>query len=140
VRIQALVRCLAAEATLSEWQTYRLRLATEELFTNIVRHGYGTRQPAGRVVVEGDLTDAGVWVQLIDTAVLFDPLSAGSSARDPIPPDADPGGLGLRLARWAVDSASHTYVDGTNRTTIMVSRVTPDREREQERWQPECAC
>lgn len=127
-RVNALVRDLAAAAALPEWDAYRLRLVTEELFTNIVRHGYGAREPrppsapVEHVVIEYGVTDDHVWVRLIDTADPFDPLGVpvGAAARAV-------GGdtLGLDLIRRAASAASHEYVDGTNRTTVQVPRSLP---------------
>lgn len=136
-RVNALVRCLATEAALPPRQAYRLRLAAEELFTNIVRHGRGMDTSGTRVVVEGGLTGEGVWIRLIDTADPFDPFRATRpTGACPPMPDPDPGVLGLHLARYAVDSASHVYEGGANRTTFTVSRAgrseEPTRERRSE--------
>lgn len=133
-RVNAVVRCLAAEAELSEQHTYRLRLAAEELFTNVIRHGCGPTGWPAQVLVEGGLTDEYVWIRFVDTAEPFDPLNAPTSTGiDRLKPD-DPLTLGLQLARWAVDEASYVYADGTNQTTIKVSRAEWSAERELTRW------
>lgn len=114
-RVNALVKELAVAAALPEWDAYQLRLATEELFTNIVRHGYGVRERGelDRVVIEYGVTEEDVWVRLIDTAAPFDPFGVSAPPSDT---------LGLDLVRRAVSAASHEYVDGTNRTTVHVRR------------------
>jgi anti-sigma regulatory factor (Ser/Thr protein kinase) len=132
-RVNALVQCLAAEAALSPRQAYRLRLAAEELFTNIVRHGRGMDADGARVVVEGGITGEGVWIRLVDTAEPFDPFRSTCPTGPPVP-DRDPGVLGLHLARYAVDSACHVYEGGTNRTTFTVSRAERSEEPTRERW------
>lgn len=130
-RVCALVKELAVAASLPEWDAYQLRLATEELFTNIVRHGYGVREPrppdvaADRVVIEYGMTEDYVWIRLIDTAAPFDPFGVS------VPP-ADK--LGLDLVRRAVSAASHEYVDGTNRTTVQVRRAAPAGDRDAQQW------
>jgi anti-sigma regulatory factor (Ser/Thr protein kinase) len=141
-RVNELVNRLAARAGLARRETYQLRLATEELFINIVKHGYGTIRPPGEVVIEGGSSDGRAWVTLIDTAAPFDPFAAPApTGLDRPLQDRAPGALGLYLARHAVDEASHEYVDGTNRTTVVVrarangdgrtydSRDRPDRQR-----------
>lgn len=138
-RVNALVRCLAVEGALSERQTYWLRLAVEELFTNVIRHGYGRAVRNARVVVEGGMTDEFVWIRLVDTATPFDPFGAPTSTRsDQSQPDYDPPTLGLHLARLVADAASYVYADGTNQTTIMMSRVGQSDEQELTRWCSPC--
>lgn len=138
-RVNGLVRCLVTEAALAERQGYRLRLAAEELFTNVIRHGFGGAARAGQVVVEGSLTDEFVRIRLVDTARPFDPFGpAGSTGPDRPLPAYDPPALGLHLARQAVDAASYVYADGTNQTTIMLSRVDRSDEPALTRWCPSC--
>jgi serine/threonine-protein kinase RsbW len=121
--INALLTDLTEAAGMSDDTAYRLRLATEELFINVVRHGYGPDDASSQVTVEGDLADDGVWVRLIDTAPPFDPFGAPGPAGLDLPlQDREPGSLGLYLTRHAVDAASHEYVDGANRTTVVIRR------------------
>lgn len=122
-RVNRLVSGLAHEAQLGPTGLYRLRLATEELFVNIVKHGYGTSQPDGQVVIEGGVAEENVWIRLIDTGAPFDPFAAPAPTGLDLPlQDRVPGALGLYLARDAVDAVSHEYVDGTNRTTLVLRR------------------
>ncbi|MEU3454727.1 ATP-binding protein [Micromonospora sp. NPDC006766] len=127
--VTALVQRLAADAGLSPEAAYQLRLATEELFVNIVRHGYGPGRPNGRIVVEGGMSAERAWVRLIDTAPPFDPFQAGTPTGLNRPlQDRKPGELGLYLIRHAVDAASHEYVGGANRTTVVMWRARPDED------------
>jgi anti-sigma regulatory factor (Ser/Thr protein kinase) len=122
-RVNRLVSGLAHEAQLTPAGLYKLRLATEELFVNIVKHGYGTSQPGGQVVIEGGVAEENVWIRLIDSGAPFDPFTAPDPTGLDLPlQDRVPGALGLYLARQAVDAASHEYVDGTNRTTLVLRR------------------
>jgi serine/threonine-protein kinase RsbW len=124
--INALVRALADEGGLTEARMYRLRLATEELFVNIVQHGY---PPAavGKVVVEGHISADRVSVRLIDSAPRFNPLHVPTPANldEPLSHRA-PGSLGLYLASRAADAASHEYINDTNRTTVSIWRTDPE--------------
>lgn len=122
--VNALVQNLAAEAGLTPAAAYSLRLATEELFVNIVRHGYGQQAVAGAVAIEAGVADDRVWLRLIDSADAFDPFAAATPAGLDQPlQERQPGALGLYLTRHAVDAASHEYVDGRNRTTVAVWRA-----------------
>jgi serine/threonine-protein kinase RsbW len=128
--INTLLAELTTAAGMSTDTAYRLRLATEELFVNIVRHGYGPQGSDdqgrdGHVTVEGGLAPDGVWIRLVDTAPPFDPFDAPHPTGLDLPlQDREPGSLGLYLTRHAVDAASHEYVDGTNRTTVVIRRET----------------
>ncbi|GAB1688739.1 ATP-binding protein [Krasilnikovia sp. M28-CT-15] len=123
--VNELLADLIGAAGMSEDTAYRLRLATEELFVNIVRHGYGPDDADGRVTIEADLTAAEVWVRLIDTAPPFDPFGAPEPTGLDLPlQDREPGSLGLYLTRHSVDAAAHEYVDGANRTTVVFRRET----------------
>ncbi|WP_306210604.1 ATP-binding protein [Actinoplanes sp. RD1] len=121
--VNALVADLAEAAAMPPESAYRLRLATEELFVNIVRHGYEPRRERGQVVVEGGLDGDRAWIRLTDTAPAFNPFGAPAPAGLDRPlHDREPGSLGLYLTRNAVDAASYEYVDGANRTTVVIRR------------------
>jgi anti-sigma regulatory factor (Ser/Thr protein kinase) len=123
--INALLADLTTAAGISTDSAYRLRLATEELFVNIVRHGYGPQGAESQVTVEGGLARDGVWVRLIDTAPPFNPFDTPGPVGLDLPlKDREPGSLGLYLTRHAADAASHEYVDGANRTTVVIRRET----------------
>src|SRR4051812_10370134 len=108
------VHALASEANLADDLTHRLRLATDELVTNVLTHGYAL---PGELELEGAVDPDRVWVRIVDTAVPFDPTLV------PDPPDLDrplseraPGGLGLFLARTAVDDLSYRRGRGRHNT------------------------
>lgn len=121
--VNSLLRDLVTAGGLDSSAAYRLRLATEEVFVNIVRHGYGPQHPDGRIVVEGGLAEGRAWIRFTDTAPPFDPFEERTpTGLDRPLREREPGGLGLYLTRHAVDAASHEYVDGANRTTVVISR------------------
>jgi serine/threonine-protein kinase RsbW len=113
---------LGRRAGLSSRRTGRLRLAAEELVVNIINHGYGTcRAPHVALEVEGGVDGDRVWLRIVDDAPAFDPTQV------PPPDDLDrplaqrsPGGLGLHLARSAVDDIRYESVGGRNTVTLTV--------------------
>jgi len=113
---------LARRAGLSSRRTGGLRLAAEELVVNIIMHGYGAcRAPQAALELEGGVDGDHVWLRIVDDAPAFDPT------RVPAPEDLDrplaqrrPGGLGLHLARSAVDGIRYESVDGRNTVTLTV--------------------
>jgi serine/threonine-protein kinase RsbW len=121
--VNALVADLASAAGMPDESAYRLRLATEELFVNIVRHGYEPQHVQGQVVVEGGLSEDRAWIRLTDMAPEFNPFGAPAPDGLDLPlQDREPGSLGLYLTRHAVDAAFYEYVDGTNQTTVVIWR------------------
>jgi anti-sigma regulatory factor (Ser/Thr protein kinase) len=117
---------LSRQAGLTARQSYRLRLAVDEITTNVVLHGYrdGRR---GVVDVEGGIEDDRVWVRIEDDAPPFDPKSHQPAIRTseeaPNPPTE--GGYGLFLAFSNVDEFAYDHVGGRNQNTLIMSRIAP---------------
>ena len=121
-RVAAFVAGLAAQAGLPASAAYRLRLATDEIVSNIIMHGYG--EGPGEIEVCGDVTCDYVWLRVDDRAPPFDPRALTHQPRPAIsvPGAAKPGGFGLYLVRQAVDEFSYEFAHGTNRNTLRISR------------------
>jgi serine/threonine-protein kinase RsbW len=118
---------LARAGGLSAVRTGRLRLAVEELVTNSINHGFGnSRGPWNQIMIEGCVEPTQVWLRVSEDAPPFDPT------RSHLPQDLDkplgertPGGLGLFLARQAVDRMAYDYTQGRNHVTVYVCREPP---------------
>jgi serine/threonine-protein kinase RsbW len=121
------VRELALRAGLCRRRTGHLRLAAEELVANVIVHGYGPRgAPACTVEIEGGIDGDRVWLGIIDDAPPFDPTQVPDPADLPRPlTERTPGGLGLYLARSAVDGMAYESVGGRNRVVVTVHRADP---------------
>ncbi|MQY35647.1 hypothetical protein SRB17_36280 [Streptomyces sp. RB17] len=112
---------LGRSGRLSGSETYRLRLAADELATNIVMHGY--RGAPGDIWVDGGVTPDRVWVRFADDAPAFDPRGGMK------PPDLEVplarravGGLGVFLALTAVDRFDYELVAGRNVSVLTIHR------------------
>ena len=110
----------------------RIRLALDELFTNIVSYAYDD-DGSHRITVELLRSPAGmVTITLIDDGRAFNPL-------DQPPPDLDSdiedraiGGLGIHLVKTFTDSCDYRRDGDTNRLTITkgFGQARPGREKE----------
>lgn len=90
--------------------TRRAALVLDELFTNIVKHGY-RENPQGTVLVEARVDHASVRVRLTDHAPPFNPLLV------PLPDTSLPleqreiGGLGLLFVRRTADALEYRLLE-----------------------------
>lgn len=113
---------LAREANLPESIVTPLRLALDELVTNVIEHGLrGRSDDELRLLLEAG--DDVVRATIVDNGAAFDPTRiravdtvADLSAR-PI------GGLGLHLVRKCVDSIEYERHDERNHLTVTLVRV-----------------
>ncbi|MGW6709588.1 ATP-binding protein [Streptomyces sp. NPDC054956] len=117
--IAALVLRLARGAGLDKGSAYRIRLAVDELATNVVMHGY--RGGDGRITVRGRFGPGRVQISIEDRAPAFDPVGGR------LPPDRESaperrriGGLGIHLALTSVDEFGYVRRDGRNISTLTV--------------------
>lgn len=97
---------------------FALRLAAEETFTNIVRHGYAGG--AGPVSAELVRDHRGAVLTLQDQAPPFDPRQAPPPDLDSPAEERPVGGLGWHLVRELVDEIHHRPTpDGGNVFTLI---------------------
>lgn len=84
---------------------FAVRLAAEEVFTNILEHGY--RGSAGPVTVSIDCDAGRLRLVLLDEAAAFAPATAPAPDLDAALDDREPGGLGWHLVRQLMDEVTH---------------------------------
>jgi anti-sigma regulatory factor (Ser/Thr protein kinase) len=130
--LEQVARCVlehAERAGLSAEAAYRLRLAVDELATNVVMHGYRGRPGELRLSTGTDQQTA--WVRLEDDAPCFDPSAGCLLPHAELPLSQRPvGGLGIHLALTALDGFSHSYTDGHNTSTLVIRRDHPVESKE----------
>lgn len=122
--IASLVDDLASQGGLDPHDAYRLRLAADEITTNIAMHGYQGR--CGVVEITGGLDREWVWLRIEDEAPQFDPRRRADDYRPVDPADGPIGGHGLFLAMRSLDNFAYDYVNGRNRNLLRIRRSTPD--------------
>ena len=113
---------VAEEAGLEKKRIYRLRLAVDEIATNIVTHGYQESSLEGDITIYADNDGQSLTITLEDAGIPYDPLNR------PPPDDLDAplderqmGGLGVFLAKKNVDEFAYEFVNGHNRNVFVVT-------------------
>lgn len=124
--IAQFILALGEKVGLDQRKVYKLRLAVDELATNIIVYGYQDVEPQGKIKIEAQWDDSALTVILEDKAPAFDPsqnweqaelLLSMPVAERPI------GGLGIYLAVDGVDRFSYERVGDCNRSILGVDQV-----------------
>ncbi|MEJ2748273.1 MAG: ATP-binding protein, partial [Anaerolineae bacterium] len=113
----------AAKAQLNQRKTYCLRLAVDEIATNIITHGYEAAGLDGQLTVTAVFHPNKLVIELIDSGQPFDPRQT------PAPPNLKKpfhkrtlGNLGIFLAMWGIDDFQYEHEQGHNRNIFIVHR------------------
>ena len=85
---------------------FAVRLAVEEAFSNIIKHGYGGQ--SGPVTVSIDADARRLAVTLVDQAPLFDPADAPAADVEASLDERESGGLGWHLVHQFMDEVAHS--------------------------------
>ncbi len=103
-----------------------LRLVTEEVFVNIVTHGY--EEGSGVVAIEVEDGDGWVRLRFTDRGRPFVPAEAPAPDLDSGWADRRIGGLGWHLVRASVDEIESRRDDGVNSIVLTkrIRRADPD--------------
>jgi serine/threonine-protein kinase RsbW len=116
------VLAAAQAAGLDSRAAYRLRLAVDEIATNVISHGYEEAGHEGSVVVKAEVDEQTLRITLEDTAPPFDPFRAPMADQTELAMEDRPiGGLGVFLAMRGVDEFRYEH-DGTCNRNIFVMR------------------
>ncbi len=107
----------AGSIGLSREKAFKLNLALDELFTNVVSHGYADESPH-EVEVTVDHEDGLLTVRMADDGVPFNPVEAENP--DPRQPLADRtnGGLGVMLVKRCMTDIRYERRGGKNIVTM----------------------
>jgi serine/threonine-protein kinase RsbW len=97
-----------------------VKLAAEELFSNMVRHGDGH---GDHILLELEVTEPRIFFRLTDYDVEpFDPRSVPAPRLDAPVEERKPGGLGLHLVKSVVDRVTYEYRDREMRVSAEKQR------------------
>ena len=120
------VLAAAAAAGLDKKASYKLRLAVDEIATNIITYGYQEAGWEGVVDLGADIDEKTVTIYIEDTAPRFDPfekLALEESRLDMPLAERPMGGLGVYLAIEGVDKFVYERLKDRNRNVFVVNRV-----------------
>lgn len=117
----------AQDARLSYRRSYLLRLAVDEIATNIILHGYSDQASEGDLHVIAEIDEQHLTIYLEDTGANYDPARAlPQSPPRCSPQKGAPGGLGIYLALYGVDQFQYKRVAGRNRSIFRVEHNHKD--------------
>lgn len=113
----------AAAAGLDKTTAYKLRLAIDEIATNIIVYGYKEAAREGVLTLQADFNQQSLTISIEDTGIPYDPTQRLT------PDDLDEpleqrqiGGLGIYLAIQSVDKFIYERVGNLNRNIFIVHR------------------
>lgn len=115
----------AQAAGLDRRPAYRLRLAVDEIATNIITHGYDEAGISGDITLVARLSDAALTLELEDGARPFDPRThklAEAELHKPLE-ERQVGGLGIFLALEGVDEFDYRSENGRNCSVFVMHRI-----------------
>jgi serine/threonine-protein kinase RsbW len=112
---------------------YRLRLAVDELATNVITYGYEEAGLSGTIDMWAEIDGGRLVFFIEDAGIPYDPTAtpAPDDLDEPLE-ERDIGGLGVFLARRGVDEFRYERVDGHNRTILVVYGADPGSQTDKE--------
>lgn len=115
---------LCQSAGLSKKATYNLKLAVDEIATNIILYGYQATGLEGEIDVLNEVTDQKLTVILEDIAEPFNPLEKREldelDLNKPLE-EREIGGLGIFLTIKGVNGFFYEYTGGRNRNKFVMN-------------------
>lgn len=119
--VLAFIDAECARTNVPDDAAFAVRLAAEEVFVNIVKHGYGAGSGPVRITFDHD--GDSVTLTMVDEAPPFDPLEAPAPDLDSAMEDRREGGLGWHLVRQVMDEVHHELAQGRGNTVKLVKHL-----------------
>jgi anti-sigma regulatory factor (Ser/Thr protein kinase) len=119
------VDTVSQAAGLARQEAYNLRLAVDEVATNVIVHGYEEHGLSGTLLLRAETTDESVAVTVEDRGPEFDPrnqaMPTAEELAEPLE-DREIGGLGIFLALKSVDEFRYERRGDINVNTFVMRR------------------
>lgn len=116
------VKAAANSAGLDKKSSYRLRLAVDEIATNIITHGYVEAGGEGNLALQAEIDEQELTIVIEDTGIAYELQRQPPDSLDSPLEERQIGGLGVYLAIQNVDKFFYERVEDRNRHTFIVQR------------------
>ncbi len=123
------VKAAAAKAGLDKKATYQLRLAVDEIATNIIVHGHEEAGLEGVLHLFSEIDDQTLTIAIEDQGAAYDPHQHLLPEHDDLHRPLEQrqiGGLGIYLVLKGVDKFIYERAKECNRNVFVMNRPTPD--------------
>ncbi|MBW4467407.1 MAG: anti-sigma regulatory factor [Pegethrix bostrychoides GSE-TBD4-15B] len=121
----------SAQVGLDKKAAYKLRLAVDEIATNIILYGYEEAGCEGDIIISAVVDDQQLEIVLEDDAILYDPQQTQAietaELQRPLA-ERQMGGLGVYLAIQGVDQFRYERAGNRNRNIFNVKRARASRD------------
>jgi len=115
--LHAAVNEFGEQHGLSEEVVFDVRLALEEIITNVIRYGYDDEEEH-RITVRLGVGGDELTVEELDDGISFNPLNAPEPDTKIPLDEREPGGLGIFLARKAMSDMQYRREQNMNILTM----------------------
>ena len=114
---------IAKTAGLPKKKAYKLRLAVDELATNIIDYGYAELPENAEITIKSEVEQGSLKVVMIDRGKPYDPRDRqfDQSVLDLPAAELPIGGLGIFLALESVDEFNYETLESENISTLMIN-------------------
>ncbi len=109
-------------AGLEKQAAYKLRLAVDEIATNIITHGYDEAGRQGRLEIQATLDPKCLTITIEDSGLPYDPRLAPPPDLSLPLEERNIGGLGVFLTIHSVDDFRYELVGERNRNIFVMNR------------------
>lgn len=109
---------VAEEVGLGDDGIFQCQLSVEEVFTNIIEHGYDNNADGKSIEIICEKQDDKLLISLIDEAPLFNPLELDDPDKETPLWERDKGGWGVYFVRQYMDNIRYREDDNRNRLIL----------------------
>lgn len=121
--VMAFVAAVASDAGLDKRKANQLRLAVEEIATNIIKYSYTGGEAEGLIKLDAELDDTNVTILIEDSGPPFDPTAHTPADTNQTPGEEwAMGGKGLDLVMKSMDAFAYQRIGNHNRNVVTVKR------------------
>lgn len=106
----------ARKFDLDEKSVFQLQLATDEVASNIILHGY--THDTGQIHLSCWREDQKIKIRIEDRGEPFNPLLVDTPNLNTSLEERSPGGLGIHFLKTLTSSVDYEFKNGKNRLTI----------------------